>query len=814
MIPTFDKLANFITKHPKSIIAIWIVALLVALPFAMQSGNVLDYDMTTMSGSESESTIGLEIMDENFNSGVSTNTIMVIPYGSSDDLTLVAGMVNATNGLQEHLDEHYGTNAVIASDMGAYNKNGDSSVSGIYLIGITFNDSDLNTVDETANIRTIVDQTTAALGIEDHVYVTGSSAITYDTKTSATDDISKIDPFSILLIIILLGLFFWAIVTAGVPPATVGMAYGLVLALLFFIGGVLDIFYITSIIVLVSMLGAGCDYSIFIISRYREERLKGLDKESALKEAIRWAGVSVATSGLAVIIGFGVMSFCSFSLVQTMGMILALGIVMALLAALTFIPALLELIGDRVFWPSNIDAYREGSKTRKGIYGKFVSISRRYFGWVGRFSVKHAIAIVAVALLVTAPLGYVALTTESSYDMISIMPDSDAKEGVNLIVDDADGGMLMPTYAVFELTAPIATLDHSNHTLLWTTEGYRYLDDLDTMSSELSGSDENINYILGPTPWASVYSMVYQSILAAGVPAESITPQMVNTNAVTALPELIQPTVSSILDEVGWDNDYTVTSPYIDYALNYGGGTVSSDGNMAKLTIMLSDEPMSDASMDSISGIRSMIEGYDDEYSSMITESWVTGTAVVVLDVSDTVNSEFNWIKVMVILLIFVLLFFVLGSYLTPIRSLLTIIMSIMWTIGMTHLVFSTALGIPVTWIVPIVLFVVCLGLGMDYDILLTTRIREAKKKGMTNDDAIVNAMEKSGSTISLCGMIMGGTFLTLLVSSSPMLQEFGFALGFAILVDSLIVITYIVPALMHLMGDWSWKGPKFLNRG
>ena len=809
----FDKLADLITKHPKSIIAVWIVALLLALPFAAQSGDVLDYDMTNMSGSESESTMGLEIINENFNSSVSTDTIMVIPYESSEDLAKISGMVMATNGLQYHLNEYYGTNIVTASDMGAYNKDGNASVSGIYLIGISFNDEDLNAVDETANIRIIANDTTNDLDIEDHVYVTGSSAITYDTKTSATEDISKIDPFSILLIIILLGLFFWAIVPAAVPPATVGMAYGLVLALLFFIGSTLDIFYITSIIVLVSMLGAGCDYSIFIISRYKEERLKGLDKDSALKEAIKWAGVSVATSGLAVIIGFGIMSLCSFSLVQTMGMILALGIVIALLAALTFIPALLELAGDKIFWPSNIDTYRDGSKARKGAYGKLVNISKRYFSWVGKFSIKHAIAIVAVALLVTVPLGYTALTTESSYDMISIMPDSDAKEGVDLIVENADGGMLMPTYAVFELNEPIATLNHTNHTLIWTTAGYGYLSTLNTMSSEITASDENINYVLGPTPWTSVYSQAYQAILTSGVPAENITPYMVNTVAVTALPELIQPTVSSVLDAVGWNYDYTVTSPYIDYAVNYGAGTVSADGTMAKLTIMLSDEPMSDTSMTSISGIRSMVSGYDDEYSSMIIESWVTGTAVVILDVSNTVNSEFDWIKIAVILLIFILLFFVLGSYLTPIRSLLTIIMSILWTIGITHLLFSTALGIPVTWIVPIVLFVVCLGLGMDYDILLTTRIREAKKKGLSNDDAIVNAIEKSGSTISLCGMIMGGTFLTLLVSSSPMLQEFGFALGFAILVDSLIVITYVVPALMHLMGDWSWKGPKFLNR-
>ena len=81
----------------------------------------------------------------------------------------------------------------------------------------------------------------------------------------------------------------------------------------------------------------------------------------------------------------------------------------------------------------------------------------------------------------------------------------------------------------------------------------------------------------------------------------------------------------------------------------------------------------------------------------------------------------------------------------------------------------------------------------------------------LINDEAIEEALAKSGSIITLCGLIMGGTFLTLLVSGSAMLQEIGFALGFAILVDSLLVVPYVVPALMHLMGDWSWKGPRFL---
>ena len=218
--------------------------------------------------------------------------------------------------------------------------------------------------------------------------------------------------------------------------------------------------------------------------------------------------------------------------------------------------------------------------------------------------------------------------------------------------------------------------------------------------------------------------------------------------------------------------------------------------------------------MGSIGIIRDTIsELREDDQYAWIVDSWVLGTVAKLSDISDVVNGEFHWIELGVIVLIYVLLFFVLGSYLTPVRSLATILMSVIWTLGVVQLLFVHALSTDVVWIVPIVLFVICLGLGMDYDILLTTRIREGKLKGLSDDEAIQDALVRSGSIISLCGLIMGGTFLTLLLSGSAMLQEVGFALGFAILVDSLIVVPYVVPALMHLMGKWSWKGPAFLDR-
>jgi RND superfamily putative drug exporter len=101
----------------------------------------------------------------------------------------------------------------------------------------------------------------------------------------------------------------------------------------------------------------------------------------------------------------------------------------------------------------------------------------------------------------------------------------------------------------------------------------------------------------------------------------------------------------------------------------------------------------------------------------------------------------------------------------------------------------------------------------MDYDILLTTRIREYRfDKGMSNDEAIHQAVLHSGSVITICGVIMAFTFGTLMLSNTLLLQQIGFALWFAILVDALIVRTYIVPAAMHLMGEWNWKGPAFLH--
>jgi RND superfamily putative drug exporter len=217
--------------------------------------------------------------------------------------------------------------------------------------------------------------------------------------------------------------------------------------------------------------------------------------------------------------------------------------------------------------------------------------------------------------------------------------------------------------------------------------------------------------------------------------------------------------------------------------------------------------------MNTISHIDSVVNEYAKN-NDVVVQTWLTGTPAVMFEVSEVIGSEFENIELIVILLIIVLLFFVMKSYTIPFRSVLTVLMSICWTLALTTLLFVNVLGGEVLWLVPLILLVICLGLGMDYDILLTTRIKEnVKARGMSNDEAIHQAVVHTGSVITICGLIMGGAFGTLMLSGMTMMQQFGFTLCFAILIDALVVRTYIVPAVMHLLGDWNWKGPKFLNR-
>ncbi|MDR3206288.1 MAG: MMPL family transporter, partial [Candidatus Methanoplasma sp.] len=458
-----------------------------------------------------------------------------------------------------------------------------------------------------------------------------------------------------------------------------------------------------------------------------------------------------------------------------------------------------------------------------------------YFRRSVHASIKHAKVILVAAVLFTIPMAYITFTAPSSYDMIGTTSTGEAAEGMKEIGEYGNGGIMMPDYLIMELSGPIAEVTFMPGSgipiVQWT--------DLPRLQTLLAFpetlTDDNIGEVWGIFIWVQLaakaaaenpntdglsdhdYAMFVYGKVLDGLPY-SVGTAIRNSGAVETVVAEVEITEGR---QVTYDD--LLVGAVMDGVINYRsvksiGGYENADGSVSvtfvNFTMITKEEPMSDRSMETMGHAQEAMEAFADSHGGLIIDTWMTGSPAVMFELSERVGDEFDKVEILAVILIFVLLFFVMKSYFTPLRSILTILMSVIWTIGVTHLLFSDMLGYGVMWIIPIVLLVICLGLGMDYDILLTTRIKEnVRHKGMTNDEAITSAVLHSGSVITICGLIMGGAFSTLMLSQTVMFREFGFALAFAILADALLVRTYIVPATMHLLGEWNWIGPKFMHR-
>ncbi|MFX1514319.1 MAG: MMPL family transporter, partial [Promethearchaeota archaeon] len=227
------------------------------------------------------------------------------------------------------------------------------------------------------------------------------------------------------------------------------------------------------------------------------------------------------------------------------------------------------------------------------------------------------------------------------------------------------------------------------------------------------------------------------------------------------------------------------------------------------IEVFLSIEPMDVEALQKIEGIREIARENEPEGARIL----VGGSTAMYHDMRHLVQrDEPLWVAI-VIIGVFVILLLLLGSVFTPIRLEFTILVSVLTALGMTEFVFGTIQNRGIPWMIPIMLFVLLFGLGMDYDIFIVTRMREEVLKGKSDKEAIVTAIDKTGTIITSCGIIMAGAFGSLMLSSGLMFQTMGFAFAVAIILDATVVRIFLVPAIMVLMERWNWWAPGSLQR-
>ena len=154
--------------------------------------------------------------------------------------------------------------------------------------------------------------------------------------------------------------------------------------------------------------------------------------------------------------------------------------------------------------------------------------------------------------------------------------------------------------------------------------------------------------------------------------------------------------------------------------------SLGKDNSSVMLTVILKEQPQSANSVGFIPTLRNDVNEAKATQPALTTTSiQVGGSTASLYDMSQSTSREFTNIEIMVVVGIFMVLMVVLGSLLLPAFAVLSIAMSITWSFTLTSFLFGSVLDKPVLWLVPLILFVLLMGIGMDYNVFILTRIRE-----------------------------------------------------------------------------------------
>ncbi len=626
--------------------------------------------------------------------------------------------------------------------------------------GYTLSDGEKPIVENVRAVREMVAESEELfLTSEYQTYVTGDAALTADMEESMMDELSLIEPITIVIIIVLMGIFFRSVVAQFLPLGGVMVALGVSQAVVFAIGTLVADIHFSVVTMLFSILmGVGTDYAIFIVARYREERIKGHNREESVRTSVTWAGESITTSGATVMISFFALGIADFSMIKTMGLVLGIAIAISLLVALTLVPSLIMLLGNRIFWPTRgARWYRFAERTME----RRAQGHRGYFYKAANFSIKHSKAVLVAALLISVPTTYVFLEAETSFDFIGGMASGvESGDGIAAMTDAFGAGRIMPTQIAVVFDGPVYSEGSFNISRLRAIDG---------ITAVLAGT-ENVKLATGVTN-------------PTGAPVDYVNLSAMSPDARAAQEAQMLP-------------------------------MVGVDGRTVLFTVVMEAGPMTPESMDAVKVIRddlADLKARDAALSS--AEIYVGGSSAVIYDLKIDLDRQFATMEIIVVIGIFIVLLIVLGAVLLSLFAIVSIMLSITWAFAATVGVFGYALGEPILWIIPLILFIMLMGIGMDYNVFILTRIREEIHKGKSDKDAIVESLDWTGGIITALAVIMGSAFSMMMISSTMMLKEIGFALAFAILLDAMVVRTYIVPAMMTTLGKWGWWAPGPLQR-
>jgi len=578
----------------------------------------------------------------------------------------------------------------------------------------------------------------------------GNPAANQEINTQVSEDIEKAEILTFPILTVLLILIFGSLIAAALPLAIGGMAILGAFLILRVLTNFTDISVFASSVVSILGLGLAIDYSLFIVSRFREE-LKRFDGnvQSALTKTMQTAGRTVLFSGLTVSISLLSLLVFPQMFLRSMGLGGTAAVVVAMVASLTVLPAILALLGERVNSLNVLNLIRRNRPQT------VVSTVEKHGFWynLSNLVMRRPVIVLIVVLIPLVVVGTPFFHVNMSIPDARALPEGKESRTVSEILTNQ-----FPRNE----TTPIE--------LVIRTDG-----------NALDG--KNIG---------TLYDYTRQVAAISGVRRVD---SLVNIN-----PQLDKNAYQGFYSEAGRAQNPQATQVAAQFAKD----------NYTLVSVMYDSDPLSNTSQDIVRKIRALTPP-----AGMSVQ--VGGFTAQLIDFLGSLERSVPIAFALIVVVIFVLLFLMLGSLVIPLKAVILNIISLSVSFGALVWIFQdgnlsgffnfTSLG-SIDGTQPVLIFAIAFGLSMDYEVFLLSRIKEQYDRTGDTTTAVALGVQKTGSIITSAALLLFIVIGAFATAEVVFIKQIGVGLGLAVLVDSTIVRMFLVPATMRLLGRYNWWAP------
>ena len=744
----FYHLGRIATRFRWLIVGVWMVAIAVALPFAPQASQVLHPGGFVSPDAESERAINLLSQKLHLNLTI-VQVIFTSDTQSADDTQFV----QETQQVLAHVRDWSQVAGVVSFTDNPRQISLDRHAAYVNVLFKPDPDSAVKLLPELEHRLQPVPNLKMSIG--------GGPVFYEDIQSVSESDLRRAEFLAVPFAIIAMLLVFRSVVAAILPALVGGGAVAVALALIFGLGQLTTLSIFVLNITTLFGLGLGVDYSLFIVSRFREELARGRPVDEAVAVSIATAGRAVVFSGLTVSIGLSGLIFFRINMLRSVGMGGVLVVILAVLAAITLLPAALSIIGTRInalpvrfprLWRKKTSQTASVAVASQGS----MPVQEDHSGFWYRLShivMRYPVRIFLPVFLILVSLGLPFLGVRFSAPDASILPPS------------------VPSRAAFDLLAKRFNDRETTPILL---------------AVQMKGN------VMTPDNIRNLYSYIQR------VQAD---PRVARVDSIVSA----DPRFTLDQYEVLFTHPQLIADPYLSALVK---SSVAGDTTMV---LVISKYEMLDArSQALVQTIRNTNPG------NGIT-TLVDGSTAGDMDYVTSLYTDFPIAILIVATTTYIVLLLLFRSLILPLKAIIMNTLSILASYGALVVIFQNGflhqiLGFTPLGFVeasgPILLFCSLFGLSMDYEVFLLSRIQEAFWQTRDNTQAVALGLQRSGAIITNAAIIVIVVSACFATADMILVKALGLGMALAVVIDATLVRGLLVPATMRLLGNLNWWLP------